>query len=749
MNGVGAALGCSPAGESVGTAAVERDACLLALELRLEEVAQVLEVITLFVGFCDHNLERPEIVRQPPLPTACDSPVGSMAPGVRAALASDVAGEVSGCGQQALLPATTMETSFQSFSTGTVCASATAPPTCTTTAPPGVAQTSAASFTCEISDVIDGANTRCLADTDLAAAAMSTREAADVVVADADVMLTCAECVVTSDESAAPREISSLEVTPSDAQGAPLDTEARVEVPLVEVDHPDACDMSTVAGCDASLTDVGATTCSASPMGAHPSGSALVDVITFAAGDIARHMCEGRRLLDKYSSSLARALVEGESSYLARAIGVACESSELEADALTLALVDGAFFALLRAFQRAKRTGMLSLTMLPLLDRLADSIRDGPLQALKWHARNAGAAAADNFSFLAAANSAECAAAYSRRLRSLIAEALGVHDTELTAIAAPSLGRLEALAATFDDTAKRAMSELAATLMPTSWLLFEYEPADYQLVSAGEATEAALRAQFESGVLVPLSRTLASLRESLSQSNLEWLVHALGVGLSARLESGAMAKSFDELGAMFFSEQIRRLSDTLASVSAATVRNDLGRVTQIAFLLNAGSVGEAAGLLLSQLATGAVSGGGGGGSSNRLTPTEAGRVLTLRVEFDRVEVGELLGVYIEEDEEVQQERRTAACDHSAQTTMVTDPQTISPMEGTSLTTSAGGGSDVGGAEAGSARVAAAAKQATALAGAVASVGASRALTMGRGLFNAGRELLREAALEND
>jgi len=52
---------------------------------------------------------------------------------------------------------------------------------------------------------------------------------------------------------------------------------------------------------------------------------------------------------------VACALVEGEAAYLKRTVGIACESSELEGDALTLALVDGAFFAMLRAFQRAGR----------------------------------------------------------------------------------------------------------------------------------------------------------------------------------------------------------------------------------------------------------------------------------------------------------------------------------------------------------------------------------------------------------
>ena len=73
-----------------------------------------------------------------------------------------------------------------------------------------------------------------------------------------------------------------------------------------------------------------------------------------------------------------------------------------------------------RLFSHLRRVGVPRLTMLPLLDRLADSIRDGPLTVLNRHARQAGAAAAENSMFLAAANSLECAAAYTRRLDILI-----------------------------------------------------------------------------------------------------------------------------------------------------------------------------------------------------------------------------------------------------------------------------------------------------------------------------------------
>jgi hypothetical protein len=459
-------------------------------------------------------------------------------------------------------------------------------------------------------------------------------------------------------------------------------------------------------------------------------------------------LCEGRRRLDAFSRSVASALVQGEGAYLTRAISLACDSTELESDTLTLALVDGSFFALLRAFQRACRTGMPAHAMLPLVDHLADAIRDGPLPTLARLSRHAGAPTASNDRFLAAANSAECASAYSLRLRSVVAEGFMTHAPELGFQAAPGLARLEALASSFGASAKRAMAELAAALLPTAWLLLEYETADYRLAAAGEAAETRLRLQFEHGVLRPLNRSLAYLQGRLRPANLDWLVHAIGCGLASSLETGALAKQFDELGAMLFSEHVRRLADALAQASAATVRNDLGRLTQLAFLLNAGSVNEAAGLLLSQLASGATGGAGGGagraagaaaGGSNRLTPQEAGRVLSLRIDFDRAEVRELLGVYFDMGfDEIEDEQASAAAAAAGSGTAAVSP--AAPVAGARLEV------DAANVEAGGAR--AAAQQAKALAGTVASASASRALLMGRGLFNAGRELLREAALEN-
>ena len=143
-----------------------------------------------------------------------------------------------------------------------------------------------------------------------------------------------------------------------------------------------------------------------------------------------------------------------------------------------------------------------------------------------------------------------------------------------------------------------------------------------------------------------------------------------------------MQKHFDESGAMLFSEQMRRLSDALSGLIDTSVRPEFARLTQacasarvahavclcarasempnnavtrtlrrkairrpqppvhdalpqIAFLLNASSVQEAVGLLMSQLTSAAQ-------DSTQLSRADAAAVLSRRVEFDRDEVRDFL-----------------------------------------------------------------------------------------------------------
>ena len=67
-----------------------------------------------------------------------------------------------------------------------------------------------------------------------------------------------------------------------------------------------------------------------------------------------------------------------------------------------------------------------------------------------------------------------------------------------------------------------------------------------------------------------------------------------------RVEQAVMQKRFNELGAMLLSELVQQLSDTLSEpIRGGSVRKELGRLRQLTFILNAGTVREAVGLLMS------------------------------------------------------------------------------------------------------------------------------------------------------
>ena len=106
------------------------------------------------------------------------------------------------------------------------------------------------------------------------------------------------------------------------------------------------------------------------------------------------------------------------------------------------------------------------------------------------------------------------------------------------------------------------------------------------------------------------------------------------------IEESVLHKRFNEAGAILLCEHARLLTDGLSELVSGSVRNEFARLNQVAFVLNAGSVQEAAALLLSST-LGAP--GAAGSGSVRLTQAEAARTLVLRVEFSKDEIRELLG----------------------------------------------------------------------------------------------------------
>jgi len=353
--------------------------------------------------------------------------------------------------------------------------------------------------------------------------------------------------------------------------------------------------------------------------------------------------CVGRRRLDEYAMELACSMQQAESVYLHTAAEAASRSDEVDENGLTLSLVDSEFYLLLKSFHRAVRSGHAALAVLPLLNELVDVVRAIVLPALQGRRRLVGAPSADNSRYVVLGNSLECTAAYCRKLRAVVVDAFATHFAALSPMAEGALDELDGAVSCLDELASDAMGELASSLMPTAWLLLDFGAADFRLGGVdGEAAEAALRDAFDSRLLLPLTASLEQLRAGLRPQNCEWLVQRLASALATHIERGALQKGFDEAGALLFSEHVRKLTDGLSALVATSVRGEFSRVTQIAFLLNAGTVQEAVGLLMSHLSSPSAASGTAGHDRACLSYSDAAAVLGRRVEFDRAEIHELI-----------------------------------------------------------------------------------------------------------
>jgi hypothetical protein len=346
--------------------------------------------------------------------------------------------------------------------------------------------------------------------------------------------------------------------------------------------------------------------------------------------------------LETYCQTLACAYSAGEAAYLGCAVRLAMEMAEADRESLTLSVVDDGFFVLLKAFGRAVRSGAATLAVVPLLHSMVDAIRTLIAPVLGRYVRQAGLADAANEPFLIAVNSLQCAEEYTRKLRSVVSSAFEERFNGLVGLADAAQSELDGIADDLKEDAAKELRHLGASLLPAVWLRMEFEPTSYVL--AAEQAELDAKRSFESGLLRPLREALEPLKDRLRAVNFESLVHTLAAGLAEELEAAVMHKRFDEAGAILLGEHSRQLTDNLSELLVSgSVRNEFGRLNQIAFLLTAGSVQEAAALLLSTQSAAA-------GPGARLTRAEAARALVLRKEFTMAEVREILPELDDEDE---------------------------------------------------------------------------------------------------
>ena len=361
---------------------------------------------------------------------------------------------------------------------------------------------------------------------------------------------------------------------------------------------------------------------------------------------------EARSRLESYAQGLACTYLHAETSYLECAVRVAAELAEVDAESRTLSLVDDAFFVLLKVFSRGVATGHALLAVIPLLNAIVECLRDVCIPILQKRLRSTGAAEPSNERFLIAVNSMQLAEEYTTKLRLHVQTSFQQQYASMLAMVDTSLSDLEGLTTQCHELAERAISRLVHELLPFTWVQIDFEPTSFVIKDEGQEAEA--QRSFEFGLLRPLTASVQPLIEKLRGPNVELLVHTLAARLAELLEESLLSKRFNELGAMLMQEHTRKLIDTLSELlDTGTVRNEFGRLNQIAFLLNAGSVQEAMSLLLSSLGGGAAEQQPGG--TVRLTRAQAAKVLCLRSDLSLKD--ELSDFLIDEEEEVASEAK--------------------------------------------------------------------------------------------
>ena len=265
-------------------------------------------------------------------------------------------------------------------------------------------------------------------------------------------------------------------------------------------------------------------------------------------------------------------------------------------EAPTLTVVDDCFFVTHHSVQRAVRSGDAKLAVVPLLHEIVDALRNLVYPKIMGTLRGAGAAAAANREWIVAFNAIDHAAAYASQLRDRVGAAF-CGEFELAQMADPALEEFANISIHLRQQGAELAAALAATLLPTAWLLLEFGPAEYEIGS--EAHEAAIQQSFDEK-LWRRSTTRSGRRADPARGERRpRRRRARRAGGAARggvpPEVVQRARRAPAVGAG--AQAVRRALVAVERVGA----HQFGRLTHLAFVLNVGSLQEAAALLMSTM----------------------------------------------------------------------------------------------------------------------------------------------------
>ena len=331
-----------------------------------------------------------------------------------------------------------------------------------------------------------------------------------------------------------------------------------------------------------------------------------------------------------------------EASYLERSIETAIAIDEPVAGSLTTSLVDDAFFVVLSSCRRALATRSLQpacATISHAISLVSGQVRAALAAALSAGAQRVSLNAPGAVAVMGdeAEREAEVEG-HTRAMNNVVTAAAYVTTLQQTlrqegAAAFPEAEDTERLEMVLSDLSKagsdmlqlsvRAVDNLAAALRSR---FVDPLEAVHECRYDGEAAGAARTSDWVQLVLGEVETLAGWLGGRLTEELMGSLTLAVLGDVARGVEERLRRKRFSLLGGLQLESDVRALTQGAGMLCARSVRDVLARLSQVAGVLSCESVGE----LRELWSTGA--GGGGAATSWRVSPEEALRWMSQRVD---------------------------------------------------------------------------------------------------------------------
>jgi hypothetical protein len=331
-----------------------------------------------------------------------------------------------------------------------------------------------------------------------------------------------------------------------------------------------------------------------------------------------------------------------EEYYMTQSVKKAVALNAHVDDSLTTTMVDYAFFVLQSCTQRALSTHNVNslCAIVNMVNTTLNTYYKEVLQTmLADYSSGRGPTADHKTDYMVVLNNLEVSCEYILKLKTNLESeesAIFTDTTDKEKIKICVHDLLET-SRNYKQLLQGNLEQVAQTITPSIRPLIEiFSAVNYQVTEA-EYAEYEINDPFVHKFTSGLDALFSPFKEHLTESNYDALIHILIRDIATRLEKALFQKRFNQMGALQFDKDLRRLVSYFSSVAhnaaklmGTTVRGEFARLSQIASLLNLEKVSEVmeywdenARLQL------------------RLTPAEVRKALARRVEFRAEDIVQL------------------------------------------------------------------------------------------------------------